>query len=172
MPTFGDTTVRTVGLLVSAGNQMVGTPGTPASAGNGTSISFYGNRYGDTNIYFKGVLVKASDKTIVTNGITDPFFVNSAIPQWWTATFPIAPAIEKDTAYYVCIIASNNIVVNIDTGGIGQYFGDSSNSYASPTNPTDGSLLDYYCSVYCTYALAVTTIKGIQTIKNIQSITF
>lgn len=96
-----------------------------------------------TGKFFKAVIVLASTGAIVTNGVsnaTELPYSAGQVPSWATCTFSTPPTLSPNTDYILYIIHSDPDWSNYsayDTGSANQYYFDSSNSYASPTDPTD-----------------------------------
>jgi len=146
-PTFGNTNIGASGTSgyfedVLFGVKATGAVGIPTAIVAYVQIEYLGTS-------FKGVLVHGVNKTIVSNGVTTA----TALPAnytWVTAPFPAYPrSVVQD--YYICLIGATNYVrIKYDTiPNLG--FADATNSYASPTNPTDGGASDEYYSIYVTY---------------------
>jgi prepilin-type N-terminal cleavage/methylation domain-containing protein len=97
---------------------------------------------------WKGVLVDMSTLTIVLNG------VGNATPTangWATSTFAIAPLVTATNRYALCFIYDRFIQWAELSPVTGDDFFDASNSYNSPTDPTDGGIFDNEPTVYATY---------------------
>jgi len=116
------------------------------------SISFYGRSSSGT-VNVKGLLVRHSDMSIIA--ITNPISVTTT-SKWWTATFPSPPTLSPNTDYVLMIIPNGQVRFYRTTGSTNQGHHDTSNSYSSPTNPTDASHNNYQYSIYCTYTHAGT----------------
>jgi len=117
-------------------------------AGTGVSISAYLKNSGDQ---FKGILVKQSDKTIVTNGVGAAQTIGADYA-WLTSVFGVAPTIEA-IAYYACVIGDAAIYGKYDITATGDGLSDTSNDFTSPTDPTDAFTPNYKLAIYCTYTL-------------------
>ena len=132
-------------------DKMDGVSGTPAGTGSVSKITFYG-RGSSNDTYIKGVLVKGSDKTIISNGITNATNINTTT-SWNDLTYSTQPDITNQL-YYVVGISDNGHYIHYDSGGLADkdWFSDTSNNYSSPTNPTDGAVYSpYNLSFYATY---------------------
>lgn len=122
--------------------------------GAGTAIQITArskNASGNTNV--KGLLIKASDKTIISNGITDPGVFGSAAA-WYSCNYSTSPTISAILYYIGVIPQTYGLTLYYDSSQpSGTYwFIDNSNSYTTPTNPTDGTAYDTYrLSIYATY---------------------
>ena len=147
-PTFGYTGIGALP-FTQANDRYVGVKGTPASDGTVDSISFYASGANAT----KGVLINDSAKAILTNGVS-----NRQTPgvgaDWVVATYTSKPSVTGGTLYYPGVIPSNNITMYSDGGAANDEWFDSSNSYATPTNPSDGSGFAFLISIYATYTAA------------------
>lgn len=118
------------------------------AAGTATTISLYC----ESSIYarYKGVLVLQSDLNIVTNGVGDNPTMNPTAG-WITSTFSSSPTIAA-VDYVVSGIPNNSTnAVYYDTGDANYSYYDGSNSYDTPTDPTDASTSDEKWSIYVTY---------------------
>jgi hypothetical protein len=125
----------------------------------------------------KLIIVKQSDLTIVSNGVSNaisiPYDADAHANSYTAASFATAPALSASTDYILGIIhddSSFSIYVLFDAGTNNYYYWDSSNSYTTPTNPTDavttgddnGSGTNAKMSIYVTYtpAAATTTLNA------------
>jgi len=149
-PTFGYTSLGASTSFQSA-NVLWGYKATAPENGTVTSISLAGRKFSG-DIHFKCVLVELAGKTIVTNGICPSNTVNSTTAQFWTTSFVSQPSISSGLDYPISWIADATFLVSSDSGSTGFAFGDGSNSYASPSNPTDGGITDGSPSLYSIYA--------------------
>lgn len=150
--TFGYTTLG-ASEFTTANNNLKGRIGT-ATIGTVTNIVF-GAR--DSFDYFKPVLVLASNKTIVTNGVGEPTHL-PVIKDWAYGSFSTPPSLSE-TDYFACIVGNSTIYMAYDAGGVsGDSIADASNSYASPIDPTDANNSSWIYSIYCTYS-APSTVK-------------
>ena len=131
-------------------NRMIGSPFTsPADVGTANSITFRGRAdVGTVNV--KAVLVKASDLTIVTNGIGNPVSCPTTLA-WYTSTFATPPTLTPNISYVLMLIPDATFRFYYDYVAYTSKQ-DTTNSYASPTNPTDaGNIADFKGSIYCSY---------------------
>jgi hypothetical protein len=144
-------------------NKMWGSKFTTGSVG-GTVQGIHCWCYNDsgTGTHLKLVIVKASDLTIVTNGVSSviniPYGANAAAATQMDATFATAPVLAASTDYFLMAIhddASWAVYITYDAGSANQHYEDSSNSYSSPTDPTDatasGDGPDRKYSIWVTY---------------------
>lgn len=153
-PTFG---YGTVGASMDNGpgdNYFGGSLFTsPADAQTANSITAYIGGYGDsTNA--KGVLVLHSNLNIVTNGIGSVVNVPNTPSSWSTSSFSTPPSLSPNTGYVLMVIWETSFRLYYDTGAANQWHNDATNSYASPTNPTDAAHFTYKFSIYVTYTAA------------------
>lgn len=149
-PTFGYTSAGASGYGFSADGLWGGIFTSPAD-GTVQSITASAN-YISTPGNMKGVLVLDSTEIIVTNGVAGAISLGST-QGWRTSTFGTDPSITNATDYLISIVAQENTTMYYDTTG-GDWKRDSSNSYTSPTNPTDASLNSFgnrTQSIYATY---------------------
>jgi hypothetical protein len=119
----------------------------PGDADTGNSLTFSADTGVSAN--GKGVIVAHGDSTILTNGVGDAVAI-SASKDWNTSTFGTDPTLSGSTAYVLLFVFDASWRVYYDAGDTDQGHFDSSNSYASPSNPTLSHLNNKY-SVYCTY---------------------
>ena len=146
--TFGYTTIGGTGTPFS-GSVFVGMPGTP-SAGTAQSISLYANNSGDN---FKGVLILGADKTILANGVGNPAGIAAGVA-WVVSSFGTDPTLTN-AEHFAGAISDNEITVYYNSGTGSQRWADASNSYTTPTDPTDGGQTSTRYSIYCTYTVGV-----------------
>jgi hypothetical protein len=149
---FGCTTQGSDYSSVNA-NTMYGSLFTsPSATVIAKSISFYGrSSSGTANV--KCLIVRHSDMQIIA--VTNPVSVTTTL-QWRTATFSSPPTLSPNTEYVLMIIPDNTARFYYTTGSTNQGHNDASNSYSSPTNPTDASHNNYKYSIYCNYTLVQT----------------
>jgi hypothetical protein len=146
--TFGYTTAGISYTTVSA-NQMYGSVFTSPAYSDMTvqSITFRGRTgFGTANV--KCVLVRHSDLTIVAVG--NPVSV-STMANWYTSTFSSPPSLSANTEYVIMLIPSASIQFYYGSGSANQGHYDSTNSYTTPTNPTDAAHNNNRYSIYCTF---------------------
>jgi len=148
-PTFGYESAggSTHGL---SGNDMIGSKFTsPSDVDTAESLTFYVST--GVYTYAKGILVLSSDMTILTDGIGEPIQVPVSSPNWVTSTFTNPPSLQPNTEYYLMIICDNDFIFYWDSGETNQAAFDSTNSYTSPSDPTDAIFAPRKYSIYCTY---------------------
>ncbi|MEM3699352.1 MAG: hypothetical protein QXL57_00560 [Candidatus Bathyarchaeia archaeon] len=144
--TFGNTQVSS-STLINA-NRMYGSVFTsPDYTVIAKNITFYcRSNAGTRNV--KCLIVRHTDLKIIA--ITNPVTVTTAA-QWWTATFSSPPLLSPNTEYVLMIIPDNQVRLYYTTGSADQGHYDTSNSYSSPTDPTDALHNNYQYSIYCGY---------------------
>jgi hypothetical protein len=148
--TFGYTTAGGSYTIVSA-DQMYGSVFTSPAYSDMTvqSITFRGRRdgfSGTANV--KGVLVRHSDLTMVAVG--NPVSI-STTTNWYTSTFSSPPSIPASTDYVIMLVPDASTRFYYGTGSTNQGHYDTTNSYTTPTNPTDATHNNNQYSVYCTF---------------------
>ena len=148
-PTFGYTTQG--GTNGAATDDFVGSEYTSPS--DYSSLDSVHVRYvkGGSGTAFKTAITNAS-LNYLTNGVSDG---QVGVNGWNVATYTTPPTLAASTVYVLGALvssASGGGSVLYDTGGgASQGALDLSNSYASPTNPTDASRDDSLYSIYVTY---------------------
>lgn len=143
----------------------------PADILTAQSISFYmrevAESYSGAAAAYdvKGLIVLKSNKNIITNGIGGPVTVPAAeTGAWFTSVFGTDPSLSNSTEYILCKLNNGDDgsgfppwspapEIAYDVGAVDQDFYDNSNSYTSPTHPTDAvfGMHDYEYSFYVTY---------------------
>jgi len=144
-PTFGYTTVGGTGAGAAA-DWLVSVPGTPVD-GNGTVDTMHIYQSDGSGEGYKGVMI-SSGLTILTNGVT-PANTGTSGASWVVCTYSSKPSVVGGTAYYVGFIS--NAVNTWYYNATGSVKEDSSNSYTTPTNPTDANNYPVTFSFYATY---------------------
>jgi len=148
-PTFGHTSVGAT-MDFAPANYLVGQKGTPADSGTVDSVTAYIRSLSGTGNY-KAVLVLHSTRNIVTDGIGGTVGYD-VTPAWQTASYAIPPSVIGGTEYIASAVFEVNTYFFYDSTGSPQGFKDTSNSYSSPTNPSDSNgFANKYYSFYCTY---------------------
>lgn len=138
-------------------NYMVGSVFT-APPGVSVAISFTFDCYTAlAERLVKAVLVFHDNLTIVSNGIGSVVAIGSQAV-WRTSTFSVSPVLVASTEYVLMLVLyGSQIIILYDNGATNQGHRDTTNSYASPANPTDAAHNDYMYSIYCTYTIAADT---------------
>jgi len=139
----------------ASSNRWYAAKGTPAGSGSVDWIKAYVRRVGTgDDPTFKGMLVLGSTKGIVTNGLGPSVSISNTTPGWLECDFsskPLVSAVDYwvgaifywpgAAAYYYFDDAGENTNAAYDT----------SNSYSSPTDPTDLSTQNRYYGFYASY---------------------
>ncbi|MBW1860094.1 MAG: hypothetical protein JRI70_08485 [Deltaproteobacteria bacterium] len=136
------------------GNKLYGSVYTsPVDIGEVTDM--YVGGHSGTNL-LKVSIVLESTLSFVANGITNGAAIGSP-KNWGKLLFASNPTLSPSTDYLLAMIPKYNLVYfAYDSGPLYSAYYDASNSYATPTNPTDAVHLqtDYSSrkySIYCTY---------------------
>lgn len=122
------------------------------AAGTVTGMSAYYAVYGDGK-HQKTYLVLDSDKNLLTNGVSNAYtLVTGGGGAWHTSfVFGTNPTITA-VNYWLGIIGDYNLDIYYNSLAINTGFSDTSNSYTTPANPTDGSFTTTATySIYATY---------------------
>lgn len=92
-------------------------------------------------------------RVLITNGVAPAVAVNGTVnvKSWRTSTYSSKPSITASTDYWLGYVPDVQIGVAYDAGTSNYQYNDNSNSYATPTNPSDGSLFADKYSIYVTY---------------------
>ncbi len=123
---------------------------TPGDMDTLDSITIYCDAY-SAGKNVKGVIVLHSNLNIVANGVGGGSFVSEA-PGWVTSTMGTPPTLTASTPYVIMFVHNTDDVIYwYDTGDADQDHYDSSNSYDTPTNPTDAAHSTMEWSAYGTY---------------------
>ena len=153
-PTFGYTTVG--GTSAGWGANIWRASGSVvASNGIVDSISWYWPGSGAPNL--KGVITDISGN-ILTNGVS-PSVLGTGGAGWKTASYITKPSVTATTTFAGGIMdtASSGTSVYDITSADGTNARDITNSYSSPTNPTDADFLRTTAfSIYATYTESAT----------------
>ncbi len=154
MGTFGKETVGTSGTWNPSTNYLVGTIYTSPADAEGATVSkltWYGRDNTTNNV--KGVIVLLSTMNIIANGVSASVAVND-VNAWRDCVFSTPPTISASTNYVLMIVPESTLnYYYFDTvSNAGKT--DTTNSYSSPTNPTDAANSNYEFSIYATYTPA------------------
>jgi hypothetical protein len=164
-PIFGCTTQGSDYSSVNANNTYGSLFTSPPATVIAKNIVFYGrSSSGTANV--KCLIVRHSDLKIIA--ITNPVTITTTA-QWWTATFSSPPTLSPNTSYVLMIIPNNTVIFYRTTGSTNQGHYDTSNSYSSPTDPTDASHNNRQYSIYCAYTTSQTengTLNGYPIVSN------
>ena len=120
-------------------NQMYGQVFTATSSGEIYQATFYGrSSAGTPNAKF---VICDSSGVILTNGVSNPVAVSTTagnkVATWSAGSRPI---VQNGQTYWIMVVADTNSVrlyYSSTTGGTSK--ADTSNSYSSPTDPTDAT---------------------------------
>ena len=144
---FGNPTQSGSSYTSIGANRMYGQSFTSGStAATVTQIVFYGrSSYGTINA--KAVITDSSGY-ILTNGVSNLLGITSTAG-WKTLTFATPPTISPSTSYTLMIVAASSsvrIYYSSTTGGSEKI--DTTNSYTTPTNPTDWTTGTHQYRIY------------------------
>lgn len=158
---FGNPGAAPSTYVTFSANYMYGEPFTsPANAALVYNMSFLG-RITSGSLNVKAVLCNSS-LYIVSNAISNPVTVTSTTPpQWWNATFSTPPTITGNTQYILMLISSSanfRLYYSATTGYTA--YRDTTNSYTTPSNPTDAGTQAYHYRIYCN--CSITTASNYQ----------
>jgi len=112
--------------------------------------------YTSTATYHLKAVITNSAFGILTNGVGETVTVNNSGQGWKYATYSTKPTIAAATVYYAGMIAENADTNHwFNSGGTwGDSRQDTTNSYTTPTNPTDAGGSSSLYSIYATYTPA------------------
>jgi len=159
--TFGYTGVGASSFTGSTVGELRGLKGTAGSNGTIAKITAYVDGNSSADRTYKGIMVLASDKNILTNGVAGASANLPTTPKSWVdSVFVTPPSVTSGTDYFISEIFSASYRQAYDSGGAVSLY-DGSNSYASPTNPTDGTTTgtNKY-SIYATYTDATASLAN------------
>ena len=158
-PTFGKKTVGGSVTSSLAEDDWIGSdfvsPSNLSAFGNCTYYSTAGFGGG----YLKSVLVLNSTLNILSNGVSNEIALPYPVG-WVTPTWGTKPSMSSNTAYVIgFIVSGSGSTYYYDHVSQANWF-DGTNSYATPTNPTDATKTDSFkkndlISAYCSYTVAV-----------------
>ena len=120
----------------------------PSDAQEAESLTFY-VYYKFSGKHIKGVLVLESNKTILNNGVGSEVTIPTSA-NWITSSFSTHPSLSGNTGYVLMVITDSYFYFYYDSVSSAGLW-DDTNSYTSPTDPTDASTIDKKFSIYCTY---------------------
>ena len=123
---------------------------------DGTVTKISAHLRSSTNRNVKAVIVKSSDLTIVANGVSNVTVSTASTTNfaWFDFTFTTNPVLTA-ADYYLCIVGEGSALRFACTSTGGHAIFDDTNSYTTPTNPTDGTTtgVQFY-RIYATYTPA------------------
>lgn len=148
-PTFGYTSVGASNNIFS-NDRFYGFDHSAPSDGTLTAITLYGQyESGPTNI--KGVTT-GSGYTILANGVGSAVAL-PASAGWSTSTYTTGPGISNGTSYWLGFVIGPSNTARLYYDHVSSAgWADNTNSYASPSDPTDGLSLNFEISIYATYS--------------------
>lgn len=154
-PTFGYTSIGASNLGILSFNQMrCSTAGVAPEDGTVDSISVYTLNLAAN---MKGVFVASSTLNIVANGIGNAVAVSTGAGGGWnTSLMSTPPTMTNGTTYVNCFITDADTSANYRGDTVAGYMRliDSTNSYATPQDPTSPSTntgTSGRLSIYATY---------------------
>ena len=150
---FGNPSQSGTGYVSVPANDLYGQSFTsPANVATVYNVTFYG-RFSSGTHNVKAVLVLRSNLSIVANGVGGAVSI-STTAGWYTSTFSTPPTVSPSTAYVLMVIpdTSSFRLFYTSTSG-GSEYDDATNSYSSPTNPTDAVTGTNQYSIYCNCSL-------------------
>jgi len=149
-PTLGFTSQGGSSQTSIGSNRLLGSKFTASENGDITSGSAILTLVG-TKARIK-IVVSNSSKNIVTNGTSPQSGTGSNGNQTLTCTYSSSPQITNGNEFYIMVVSSDiSWTLYYDSGTTGQGLNDTTNSFATPTNPSDGTDEDRKYSVYVTY---------------------
>jgi len=151
-PTFGYTSIGGSSQW-DYGNRFFGVTYPAPADGVIDSIHVYTQAYYAGTTYLKGVVTDNS-LSILTNGVADIASYNYGTLSWVESAFSTSPTISNSSNYTLGFVANNLTWMYYDNIGGVDYVYDSTNSYASPQNPTGGASTGTRFSIYATYTSA------------------
>ena len=152
-PTLGYTTAGAI-WTTAATNQAIGSQieTVASSGGDIEKVSFYGRgSYGTIN--GKG-FVTDSALAILTNGVTPSAEITDT-GQWWDLPYTTKPVVSEGNTFYPFVVFDGFFDYYYDNGSGDNSWFDASNSYSSPSDPTDAESMEAKYSIYCYYEEAV-----------------
>ena len=149
-PTFGYTTGGASKVVVNFKNLRGVLFTSPTDVSRAESISAYVVS-NSTSYLIKGLIVSHNNLNILSNGVGISVSLPT-IAAWRTSSFSTLPYLVENTDYVLSIVSSDSTnEVYYDVGNANQGHLDSTNSFATPTNPTDAVHNNHKYSIYCTY---------------------
>jgi hypothetical protein len=135
---MGTTTDTSTSYTSIAANRLAGQAFTaPTNAISVASITFYGGTSSGT--FNVKAIITDSLGNILTNGVSNPVSCTTTLMSR-TATFTTPPSITPGSTYWILIVSQTSnfrLYYVATTGGISK--ADNSNSYTTPTSPTDAN---------------------------------
>jgi hypothetical protein len=124
----------------------------PANVGTVQKLTIGGYNSTGGSINAKGIIVLDSSLVIVANGVGGAGSFPAYTTAWRDSTFSSNPTLSASTAYDLsATTAVSGHYLVYDNGDENQGLYDSTNSYTTPTNPTDATRNVRKYSIYATY---------------------
>ena len=149
-PTFGFTTSGGSDNSLTA-NDLAGSSFTaPSDVDTVTSLTLW--QRSARFEFWKAVIVLNSTEVIITNGVGNSVDGTLNIEEA-TSTFSTPPTLSPSTDYILAVVhgTSGSGIIRFDAGATDQGTEDTTNSFSTPTNPTDGVRDTNKHSIYVTY---------------------
>jgi len=152
------------------GNSLVGMSFVaPADVDKAVSISFWCANF-NANRFFKGIIALWSDRTIISNGITNPSPTMPAVLPPLSATtalFAVKPTLIPGTKYVLAAVISGDFTFTFYVGNspVGDSIPASGESYVAPASPIPAFAGNLRWGIFCTYDIAAAKPKGGNAIK-------
>lgn len=148
---FGYVTVGSLQVGISA-NNLVGTGFTAPQSGTLSTASVYSRAVASFGRVIRAVIIDAETGIIIENGISESTAVISTTKsQWYYMQFRRAPQVTAGRVYIIGLIGNATMQLNYDNETIYNVY-DSTNSFSSPTDPTDNPPRISFASKYSAFA--------------------
>ncbi|MCX6224754.1 MAG: hypothetical protein NTV01_08400 [Bacteroidia bacterium] len=162
-PTFGYTTQGSSAQSLTQ-DMFYGSKFT-SPAVSGVFSDIFNHSYSSGSFQWKGVITDSS-LNIITNGTASARTHPNNIILWDTINFFTRPSLSASTDYFIGFIYNANgsasDTLSYDTGSANQGAIDTSNSYTTPTNPTDAGLGTQKFSFFAVYNVGVILASNVQ----------
>ena len=133
----------------SSANYLVGSVFTMGADSSVITDAHFYARGKTGTVNCKVIIVTHSTMTILVNGVSNPVSVTTTA-EWKTATWTTPPTLAANTAYVLMVVSDGTFYFYyLDTSALGHT--DTSNSYTTPTDPTDYTHSNYQWSIYVHY---------------------
>jgi len=152
-PTFGYTVAGAAAAPMSL-DDAGASPGSPASDGNVSKITFYGQAWAGKYMDVKAVIWDDGTNNVISNGVGGVTRISGGTKAWYDITYSTQPSVVSTSTYmpgYVCSPETNGfsrLSYDFDNPN-GRW--DTANSYASPTSFTNSNTERKFSS-YATYS--------------------
>lgn len=139
-------------------NQMYGSKFTSPAGANGVlnSITWYGRTVSGAG-NAKAVLVNAASLAIIA--VSNPVATTATAGEW-TNVFASPPAITASTDYLLMMVFDVSTRFNYGAGTTNQGFLDTTNSYATPTDPADATNNNNQYRIRAVYTPTLAPVAG------------